>query len=136
MYLYLDSCKVWIACNMDYSASNLSESSRLLRLWKLIIYCFTSRSRIFHLYGDVIITGTGLQNARRSGPLSREGSLPCHTCCDTGPRFLRSHPKEWGIQSLLTTHEGMRTCGGSILTRILTGTDREETLSSPYDNYM
>jgi hypothetical protein len=29
----------------------------------LIIYCFTSRSRIFHLYGDVItIAGEGLQN--------------------------------------------------------------------------
>ena len=26
-------------------------------------------------------------------PLSREGSLSCHACCDTGPRFLRSHPK-------------------------------------------
>jgi hypothetical protein len=28
----------------------------------LIIYSFTSRSRIFHLYGDVTITGKGLQN--------------------------------------------------------------------------
>jgi hypothetical protein len=28
----------------------------------LIIYCFTSRSRIFHLYGDVTIAGEGLQN--------------------------------------------------------------------------
>jgi hypothetical protein len=28
----------------------------------LIIYCFTSRSRIFHFYGDVTITGKGLQN--------------------------------------------------------------------------
>jgi hypothetical protein len=28
----------------------------------LAIYCFTSRSRIFHLYGDVTITGEGLQN--------------------------------------------------------------------------
>jgi hypothetical protein len=28
----------------------------------LIIYCFTSRSRIFHLCGDVTITGEGLQN--------------------------------------------------------------------------
>jgi hypothetical protein len=27
-----------------------------------IIYCVTSRSRIFHLYGDVTITGEGLQN--------------------------------------------------------------------------
>jgi hypothetical protein len=25
-------------------------------------YCFTSRSRIFHLYGDVIIAVEGLQN--------------------------------------------------------------------------
>jgi hypothetical protein len=35
---------------------------------------------------------TGLQNlayARRSGPLSREGSLSCHTYCDTGPRFVK-----------------------------------------------
>jgi hypothetical protein len=28
----------------------------------LIIYCFASRTRIFHLYGDVTITGEGLQN--------------------------------------------------------------------------
>jgi hypothetical protein len=28
----------------------------------LIIYCFTSCSRIFHLHGDVIIAGEGLQN--------------------------------------------------------------------------
>jgi hypothetical protein len=28
----------------------------------LIIYHFTSRSRIFHLYGDVTITGKRLQN--------------------------------------------------------------------------
>ena len=45
--------------------------------------------------------------ARRSGPLSREGSLSCHTCCDTGPRFFRSHPKDRPIQSPFTTHEGM-----------------------------
>jgi hypothetical protein len=29
---------------------------------KMAIYCFTSRSRIFHLYGDDTITGEGLQN--------------------------------------------------------------------------
>jgi hypothetical protein len=28
----------------------------------MIIYGFTSRSRIFHSYGDVTITGEGLQN--------------------------------------------------------------------------
>jgi hypothetical protein len=36
--------------------------------------------------------------------LSREGSLSCHTCCDTGPQFFRSHPKDRPIQSPLTTH--------------------------------
>jgi hypothetical protein len=44
--------------------------------------------------------------ARHSGPLSREGSLSCHTCCDTGTRFFRSHPKDHSIQSPLTTHMG------------------------------
>jgi hypothetical protein len=39
--------------------------------------------------------------------LSREGSLSCHTCCDTGPRFFRSHPKDRPIQSPLTAHMGM-----------------------------
>jgi hypothetical protein len=54
----------------------------------LIINGFTPRSRIFHLHGDVTIAGEGLQNlgldARRSGPLSKEGSLSCNTYCDTG----------------------------------------------------
>jgi hypothetical protein len=56
--------------------------------------------------------------ARRSGPLSREGSLSCDTCCDTGPRFFRSYPKDRPIQSPLTTRWG---CRGPILTRILKG---------------
>jgi hypothetical protein len=46
-------------------------------------------------------------NAWRSGPLSREGSLSCHTCYDTGPRFFWSHPKDLSIQSPLTTLQGM-----------------------------
>jgi hypothetical protein len=45
--------------------------------------------------------------ARRPGPLNREGSLSCHICCDTGPRFFRSHPKDRPIQSPLATQEGM-----------------------------
>jgi hypothetical protein len=27
--------------------------------------------------------------------LSRKGSLSCHTCCDTGPRFFRGAKTEW-----------------------------------------
>jgi hypothetical protein len=33
----------------------------------LIIYGFTSRSRIFHLYGDVTTAGEGLQNLENLG---------------------------------------------------------------------
>jgi hypothetical protein len=56
--------------------------------------------------------------ARCSGPLSREGSLLCHTCGDTGPLFFRSHSKDRPILSPFRHTEG---CGGSILTWILTG---------------
>ena len=51
-----------------------------------------SHWRIFHSYGDVTITGEGLQNlthARHTWPLSSEGSLSCHTYCDTGHGHLR-----------------------------------------------
>jgi hypothetical protein len=48
-----------------------------------------------------------LASAGCSGPLSREGSLSCYTCCDTGLQFFRSHPKDRPIQSPLTTHEGV-----------------------------
>jgi hypothetical protein len=61
-------------------------------------------------YRNATITGEGLQNFGmywRSGPLSREGSLSCHTCCDTGPRFFWSRPKERPIHSPLTTHNGL-----------------------------
>ena len=45
----------------------------------------------FHSYGDVTIAGEGLQiltNARHSWQLSSEGSLTCHTYCDTGLPFV------------------------------------------------
>jgi hypothetical protein len=45
--------------------------------------------------------------ARCIGPLSREGSLSCHTCCDTGPRFFLSHLNDCLIQSPPSTHKGM-----------------------------
>jgi hypothetical protein len=34
-------------------------------------------------------------------------SLSCHTCCDTGPQFFLSHPKERPILSPFMTHEGI-----------------------------
>ena len=49
-----------------------------------------SYSRIFHSYVDATIAGEGLQiltYARHQWQLSCEGSLPCHTYCDTGHPF-------------------------------------------------
>jgi hypothetical protein len=63
-------------------------------------------------------------SARRSRPLSREGSLSCHTCCDMGPRFFRSHPKDVPFSRPLW-HAW--DCGGPILTRILMGSRVLET---------
>ena len=48
---------------------------------------YSSHSTIFHSYGDVTIAGKELQiltYARHSWPLRSEGSLMCHTVCDTG----------------------------------------------------
>jgi hypothetical protein len=76
----------------------------------LIINCFMSHSRIFHLYGDITITGEGLQNLGLCSVLrvfEQGGSLSCHTCCDTRPRFYRSHPKDSPIHSPPTTDKGM-----------------------------
>ena len=57
----------------------------------LFSWGFSSHSRIFHSYGDVTIADEGLKNltfARHSWLLSSEGSLVCHTDCDTGHPFV------------------------------------------------
>ena len=55
------------------------------------VWSLSSHSIIYHSYGDVAIAGEGLQMltyARHSWPLSSEGSLTCHTLCDTGLPFI------------------------------------------------
>ena len=52
-YYTIAECKMLITC---------SGGIILERLICLFVCCFTSRSRIFHLYGDITITGEGLQN--------------------------------------------------------------------------
>jgi hypothetical protein len=113
-------------------------------IW-LIIYCFMSRSRIFHLYGDITITSERLQKFRPMlmvlRALEQGGSLSYHTCYDMGPRFFRSHLKDHPTELPLTTHKEMwkicsnpdhhgspfspllrhKRCGGPIETWILTG---------------
>ena len=57
----------------------------------LFIWAFSSHSRIFHSYGDVTITGEGLQIVtftRHKWSFSSEGSLACYTFCDTGHPFI------------------------------------------------
>ena len=76
----------------------------------MIIYCFTSHREYFaHMETSPMpVKGCKiLAYARHSGPLSREGSLSCHTCCDTGPRVFRSQTNDRSIQSPLTTRKGM-----------------------------
>jgi hypothetical protein len=55
---------------------------------------------------------------RRSGPLSREGSLFCHICCDTGNRIPRFNRGTVPFSHLLGLAKG---CWGPILTRNQTG---------------
>jgi hypothetical protein len=79
---------------------------------------------MFHLYGDVTITGEGLQKlGLYSAPRAfeyREGSLSCHTCCDTGADFFGLIQRTAPFSRLLHVRH-TRGCGESILTRILTG---------------
>ena len=57
----------------------------------MFVWGLSSHSGNVHSYGDVTITDEGLQiltYAWQSSPLSSEGSLACHTYCDTGHLFI------------------------------------------------
>ena len=96
----------------------------------LFVWGLSARSRMFHSYGDVTITGEGLRiltYARHSWPLSSDGSLACHTYCYTAHQFimvisedpLHSHLKpsvwQWSCQylflRLMSVATGIRTPG-------------------------
>ena len=52
----------------------------------LFVWSFSCHPLIVHSFGDVTISGEGLQSltyTRHSCPLRSEGSLACHTYCDT-----------------------------------------------------
>jgi hypothetical protein len=88
----------------------------------LIIYCFTSRSRIFHLHGDVTIAGEGLQNL---------GLLLGAQGLWAGRNLYRATPavtRDLGFSGLIRRTASFSRllrhawgCRGPILTRILTG---------------
>ena len=85
--IYTSKCwNSFLFCSFTTQRSELS-----LNKFVCLFGGFSSHSRIFHLYGDVTIAGEGLQiltYARHSWPLSSEGSLACHTYCDTGHPFI------------------------------------------------
>jgi hypothetical protein len=64
----------------------------------LIIYGFTSRSRIFHLYGDVTIAGEGLQNLGRCSALK---------AFEQGGIFIAPHLLQHGASVFPISSEGL-----------------------------
>jgi hypothetical protein len=85
----------------------------------LIIYSFTSRSRIFHWYGDVTIAGEGLQISVLRAPEQGGVFIVPHLLWVTRDLGFSGLIRGTAPCSHLLRHT--RGCGGSILTRILTG---------------
>ena len=65
-------------CKINYSNMGLIYANMFL----FCLLGFTSHSRIFHLYGEVVI----IKYFYPYSALSNESSLACHTYCDTGIR--------------------------------------------------
>jgi hypothetical protein len=62
MYLWLHHPQMNDSLTFFFTINDYRSRCLTMMIDWLIIYCFTSRSRIFHLYGDVTIAGEGLQN--------------------------------------------------------------------------
>ena len=70
-------------------------ASLMILVW-FFVCGLSSQSRFFHSYGDVTIVCEGpqiLTYARHSWPLTSEGYLAFHTCCDTGHPFIMVIPE-------------------------------------------
>jgi hypothetical protein len=67
----------------------------MICLFVCFVYSRLSNFSAFRRLSPLPVTGLQIwAYARRSGPLSRERSLSCHTYCDMGTWFIRSHPKD------------------------------------------
>ena len=103
----------WYIVSLIVNALQRMFSTRnlLSNLLFLFVCGFSSHSRIFHLYGDVTITGEGVQiltHTQHSWPLSSEGSLACHTYCDIS--------LEWSSPRTCDTHTCCRAFGSGAVT--------------------
>jgi hypothetical protein len=121
-------CDIWV---LTYWVEKRYKLEQQLHVeWLIdsfISYGFTSRSRIFHVYGDVTIAGEGLQNL---------GLCSALRAFEQGEIFIV--PRNLGFSGLIRRTapfsrllQHTRGCGRSILTRILTGT----VLNAPLTKY-
>jgi hypothetical protein len=75
----------------------MTQTKKKIGAWFVCLFVYSRTSSFSAIWRLSPLPVTWLQilvYARRSGPLSRDGSLSCHTYCDTGPRFRRSHLKD------------------------------------------
>jgi hypothetical protein len=91
-----------------------------------IIYRFTSRSRIFHLYGDVTVTGEGWRAAKFRPMLSAQGLWGGRDLYRATPAVTQDLGFSSLIQKTAPFSHLLRHawgCGGPILTQILMGAE-------------
>ena len=85
------------AKSYDYIKTLIMRGKRRFLLFFGFVLSLSSQSKCFYSYGEVTITGEGLQiltYARHLWPLSSEVFfLACHTYCDTWHPFIWSSPK-------------------------------------------
>ena len=78
---------------------------------------FSSHSIIFHLYGEITITGEGVQLFNYtwySWPWSSGGSLGCYTYCDTEYPFIWLSPRILDTCSRALSSETVTICFTSL----------------------
>jgi hypothetical protein len=110
-------CWVYLTFCVTHTATWTPSCFEVEGCYWLIIYCLhPARDPFTHIETPPGRYHYRWRAARRSEPLNRE-SLSCYTCCDTGPRFFQSHPKDRPIWFLL---RHVRGCLRPILTQILT----------------
>ena len=77
----------------------MNEENKIMKIyWHqtcLFVYSHTSNFSAILWLSPLPVTGLQIvAYAGHSGPVSKVGSLLCHTYCDTEPWFIRSHPKD------------------------------------------
>ena len=83
-HAYLKNCGLNLADAIQFKA----EFNPIPNIRKFAFFVY---SRISYL---VAVTNTGHRASNLDLCFNSEGFITCHTYCDTGSRFMRSHPKD------------------------------------------